>query len=178
MQDQEVSLAALNAAPKSEFVSALGDVVEHSPWVAGRAFAKRPFRSVRDLNAKLMACVREASIGEKIELFNRHPELAGSEAVAGAMTENSTTEQGRLGLDRLPPPAFERLSRLNRAYRTKFGFPFIAAIRLHPDLDSVMRQFEARLQNDAQTEIDATLQQISEIVFGRLCKMLSAEDAG
>jgi 2-oxo-4-hydroxy-4-carboxy-5-ureidoimidazoline decarboxylase len=145
--------------------------------VAERAFAKRPFLSVEDLSDKLMECVRESSTSEKIALFNRHPELAGQEAVARAMTENSTSEQGRLGLNRLPPAQFEQLNRLNRDYRAKFGFPFIAAMRLHPDLDSVMQQFEIRLRNDVETEIEGTLRQISEIVFGRLCKMFSAETA-
>jgi 2-oxo-4-hydroxy-4-carboxy-5-ureidoimidazoline decarboxylase len=175
MSDQTTTLAALNAAPKHEFVGVLGDVVEHSPWVAERAFAKRPFVSVENLTVKLLECVRASSRDEKIALFNRHPELAGNEAVAGAMTENSTSEQGRLGLDRLPPQQFEQLSRLNRNYREKFGFPFIAAIRLHRDVDSVLRQFESRLQNDVETEIERTLQQISEIVFGRLNRMIAAE---
>jgi 2-oxo-4-hydroxy-4-carboxy-5-ureidoimidazoline decarboxylase len=177
MSDQAITMAALNGAPKSEFVAVLGDIVEHSPWVAERAYAKRPFLSVEDLTTKLMECVRECSRGEKIALFNRHPQLAGKEAVSGLMTENSTSEQGRLGLDRLPPRQFERLSRLNRDYRAKFGFPFIAAMRLHHDLDSVLRQFEARLQNDVETEIETTLRQISEIVFGRLCRMFPAEIA-
>jgi 2-oxo-4-hydroxy-4-carboxy-5-ureidoimidazoline decarboxylase len=178
MSNQAISIAALNAATQGEFVAVLGDVVEHSPWVAERAFSKRPFLSVEDLAARLMECVRESPHDERIALFNRHPELAGNEAVAGAMTENSTSEQGRLGLNRLPPQQFEQLSRLNRAYRAKFGFPFIAAIRLCRDFDSVLRQFESRLQNDLETEIEGTLQQISEIVFGRLGRMVTAAGAG
>jgi 2-oxo-4-hydroxy-4-carboxy-5-ureidoimidazoline decarboxylase len=175
VKDQAISIAALNAAHSREFIGVLGDVVEHSPWVAERAFSKRPLLSVEDLHAKLMACVRDASRDEKIALFNRHPELAGKEAVAGAMTENSTSEQGRLGLDRLPPREFEHLAGLNCDYRAKFGFPFIAAMRLHRDLDSVMHEFEARLCHDVETEIEATLQQISEIVRGRLSRMFEVQ---
>jgi 2-oxo-4-hydroxy-4-carboxy-5-ureidoimidazoline decarboxylase len=134
MQGRSTSLAALNEAPKTEFMRVLGDVVEHSPWVAERAFSRRPYLSLDDLNAKLMACIREAADVEKIELFNRHPELAGREVVAAMMTEGSTSEQDRLGLTRLQPQQYERLSRLNREHRSKFGFPFIAALRLHGDL--------------------------------------------
>jgi 2-oxo-4-hydroxy-4-carboxy-5-ureidoimidazoline decarboxylase len=169
------SIATLNAMSQPAFVAVLGDIVEHSPWVAERAFSKRPFRSLEDLHAKLIECVHTAPTVEKIALFNRHPELAGKEAVAGAMTENSTSEQARLGLDRLPPTQFERLSRLNRAYREKFGFPFIAAVRLHGNLESLLGQFESRLQNDIETEVNLTVQQISEIVFGRLYKMFPSE---
>jgi 2-oxo-4-hydroxy-4-carboxy-5-ureidoimidazoline decarboxylase len=173
--DRAISIAMLNDMPKSDFVGMLGDIVEHSPWVAERAFARRPFLSVHDLHAQLIECIRAASRNDKIALFNRHPELAGREAVAGEMTENSTSEQGRLGLDRLPPREFELLSRLNRDYRAKFGFPFIAAMRLHRDLDSVLRQFETRLRNDVETEIDGTLREIFEIVFGRLGRIVSVD---
>jgi 2-oxo-4-hydroxy-4-carboxy-5-ureidoimidazoline decarboxylase len=172
LEKGSMSLAALNEAPKSEFMRVLGDVVEHSPWVAERAFSRRPFLSVDDLNAKLMACIRESSRVKKIELFNRHPELAGCEAVAGVMTESSTSEQSRLGLTRLPRQ-HQRLTRLNSDYRSKFGFPFIAALRLHRDLDSVMREGEAGLGNGLEAEIDRTLQQISAIVYGRLCGIFS-----
>jgi 2-oxo-4-hydroxy-4-carboxy-5-ureidoimidazoline decarboxylase len=172
MQPFSTPLATLNAASKSEFMRVVGDVVEHSPWVADRAFAARPFHSLDDLNAKLMACIRESPDAEKIELFNRHPELAGREAFAGEMTEASTGEQDRLGLTRLQPQQYQRLSRLNRDYRAKFGFPFIAALRLHPDLDSVIRDGEARLNNGLEAEIAATMQQISAIVAGRLRRML------
>ena len=172
MQQGLTSLAELNEAPKHEFMRVLGDVVEHSPGVAARGFAKKPFVSIDDLNAKLMACIREAGDAEMIELFNRHPELAGREAAAGVMTESSTSEQGRLGLNRLQPAQFERLSRLNRDYRAKFGFPFIAALRLHGDLDSIMREGEASLGNAREAEIERTLNQISAIVYGRLCRIV------
>ncbi len=173
--DQVFSVAALNAASQHAFVGVLGDIVEHSPWVAERTFSRRPFHSLEDLHAKLMECVRAASTGEKIALFNRHPELAGKEAIAGVMTASSTSEQARLGLDRLPPGQFKRLSQLNREYREKFGFPFIAAMRLHRDLELVLSQFESRLHNDVEAEIDEALREISEIVFGRLCRIMSVE---
>jgi 2-oxo-4-hydroxy-4-carboxy-5-ureidoimidazoline decarboxylase len=168
-----ISLAALNALPKREFMRLLGDVVEHSAWVAERAFTRRPFASLDDLNAQLMACIRESGNSDMVALFNRHPELAGREAVAGEMTESSTGEQGRLGLIRLPPRQYHRLSRINYAHRENFGFPFIAALRLHRDLESVMREGEASLNNSLETEIGRTLRQISAIVYGRLTKIVS-----
>jgi OHCU decarboxylase len=171
MKEVSKSLAALNALPQSEFMALLGDIVEHSPWVAERAFAKKPFSSLDDLNAKLIACIRDADAADRLALFNRHPELAGREAAAGEMTESSTSEQGRLGLMCLPAPQHQRLTRINRNYRTKFGFPFIAALRLHGDLESVMREGEASLNNTFEAEVERTLRQISAIVYGRLTKI-------
>ena len=51
-------------------------------------------------------------------------------------------------------------------------------MRLHRDLNSVLRQFRARLHNDVETEIDVTLREISEIVFGRLGRIVAAENVG
>lgn len=168
-----MSLAALNAAPKHAFMHVLGDIVEHSPWVAERAYALRPFASLDDLNAKLMACIRESGPAVQIALFNRHPELAGREAVAGEMTASSTGEQGRLGLDRLPAAEHQQLLRINRMHRERFGFPFIAALRLYRDLEAVLREGEDSLANGQEAEVERTLQQISAIVHGRLGLILA-----
>ena len=165
------ALLTLNEMSKDEYMRIVGDVVEHSSWVPELAFARRPFLSVEDLNSKMMKCISEASNIDKINLFNRHPELAGREALTGEMTESSTGEQGRLGLTQLKPAQHMRLSRINNEYRSKFGFPFIVALRLHDDLESVMQAGEASLHNTIETEIIRTLKQISAIVHGRLCKI-------
>src|SRR4051794_12444156 len=97
---QSRRLAELNAS-RDAFMTAVGGIVEHSPWVAERAFVYKPFSKIEALHAALMKCIRDASAEEQIALFNVHPELAGREAVAGTMTAESTGEQGRLGLSAL-----------------------------------------------------------------------------
>jgi len=164
--------AALNAS-KETFMAAIGGIVEHSPWVAERAFVYRPFSSVDALHAALMTCIRDASPEEQIALFNVHPELAGREAVAGTMTADSTGEQGRLGLNALSAAEFAELTALNTRYREKFGFPFIAALRLHPDRQSMVASFRDRIENPQETEIANAISQIAEIVRGRLEKMFN-----
>ena len=53
----ETDLAALSALPQAAFVARLGAVFEHSPWIAGRAWAARPFASVEALHAAMVAAV-------------------------------------------------------------------------------------------------------------------------
>ena len=149
---------------------AVGGVVEHSPWVAERAFVYRPFSGVETLHAALMKCIRDASPDEQVALFNVHPELAGREAVAGTMTADSTGEQGRLGLTALSAAELAELTALNRRYREEFGFPFIAALRLHPNRQSMVTSFRDRIDNPRETEIANAISQIAEIVRGRLEK--------
>ena len=156
----------MNALGKAEFVARLGGVFEHSPWIAERAWHKRPFRSVDELHRAMLDAA--ASRDEKLELARAHPELAGAEA----LTVASTSEQARLGFNALSRKELEEMNRLNRSYRDKFGFPCIVALRLHADRQSVMAEMKRRLENDAGTELDKALEQIGHITRGRLEKIV------
>jgi OHCU decarboxylase len=148
-----------------------GPVFEHSPWVAERAWGRQerfgPFASADELHRAMMRAVEEASREEKLALVRAHPELAGGEA----LTVDSTSEQARLGFNRLSHEELETMNGLNRRYRERFGFPCIVALRLHANRDSVMREMERRLGNNAGTELAAALEQIGHITRGRLEKL-------
>ena len=161
----------LNRLDLPAWLAHCGAVFEHSPWVAEAAWRQRPFASVDALHQAMMDTVRAAPRVRQFELVRAHPELAGGEA----LTVDSTSEQARLGFDRLTKDELERMNGLNRRYRQKFGFPCIVALRLHANRESVMREMERRLGNNADTELAAALEQIGHITRGRLDKLL-AED--
>jgi len=162
-----VALEKLNALGKSDFMARLGGVFERSPWIAERAWHQRPFRSIEDLHRAMLDTV--ASREEKLKLVRAHPELACGED----LTVDSTSEQARLGFNRLSKVELEEMNRLNRSYREKFGFPCIVALRLHADRVSVMAEMARRLQNPAQAELGAALEQIGHIARARLEKILN-----
>ena len=164
-------LEEANALGEREFVARLGGIFEHSPWVAERAWNKRPFRSVDLLHDTVNRIVREASQSEQLALVRAHPELAGAEASEGALTADSSSEQGRLGFTALSKDEFLKMGELNRRYREKFGFPCIVALRLHNSRDSVMEEMQQRLGNDATTELASALGQIAHIARGRLVRI-------
>ena len=163
-----MTLADINRLDRAGFAGALGAVFEHSPWVAQRAWTKRPFRSVEELHGAMLRAVDSAADDERLALVRAHPELAGGED----LTVDSTSEQGRLGFDRLSRIELDRMNGLNRRYREKFGFPCIVALRLHASRDSVMAEMEKRLANDAPTELADALMQIGHIARGRLEKLV------
>ena len=66
---------------------------------------------------------------EKLGLLRAHPDLAGKAALAGSLTCESTEEQARAGLGSLTPEELARFTEMNNAYREKFDFPFILAVR-------------------------------------------------
>ena len=163
-----MALEEVNALGKREFTARLGGVFEHSPWIAERAWQKRPFRSLEDLHLAMLDAVRAATQEEKLQLVRAHPELAGREA----LTVSSSSEQGRLGFNALSKEEREEMDELNLRYREKFGFPCIVALRRHADRASVMREMRRRLANDAPTELAGALEQIGHITRGRLEKLL------
>jgi OHCU decarboxylase len=166
-------LDRLNAMPQAEFRAALGEVFEHSPWVAERAWPRRPFAAVDALHAAMVAAVRAAGPKEQLALIRAHPELAGREAADGTLTADSTSEQGRLGFTALTRAELERVARANAAYRDKFGFPCIVALRLHATRESVIAEMERRAGNDRAAELAAALDQIGHIARGRLDKLVT-----
>jgi OHCU decarboxylase len=163
-----VALEAVNSLGKAEFAAKLGGVFEHSPWVAERAWQRRPFRSVEELHRAMMSAVENATEEEKLALVRAHPELAGSET----LTPHSSAEQKRLGFTSLSRRELEDMAELNRRYREKFGFPCIVALRLHADRASVMAQMRSRAASSREAELKNALEQIGHITRGRLEKML------
>ena len=163
-----MALEEVNSLSKHEFVARLGGVFEHSPWVAERAWSKRPFRSLDDLHRAMMSAVENASNDQKLELIRAHPELAGAEA----LTVDSSSEQGRLGFNALAKTEVQQMNDLNRRYREKFGFPCIVALRLHESRSTVMAEMQRRVANDADTELAKALEQIGHITRGRLEKVV------
>lgn len=159
---------AFLALDEARFGELLGPVVEHSPWVARRAWAARPFANPEQLYRALAEVILGANDAEQLALLRSHPELAGQEARAGTMTPDSQSEQGRLGLLTLDASTVKRIENLNQRYRDRFGFPFIAALRLHATLASVLQAFDERLRQDDATERGEALQQVCEVMRGRL----------
>lgn len=160
-------LAELGQLDQAAFVALLGNIFEHSPWVAERAWARRPFDSVEDLHAAMVDAVAAGSNAEQLALICAHPELAGKEAEAGTLTAASTREQRGAGLDQCSAEELQRLRALNAAYRARFGFPFVIAVKgltRHQILDTIA----TRLENDRDTEFHACLAQIGRIGRFRL----------
>jgi 2-oxo-4-hydroxy-4-carboxy-5-ureidoimidazoline decarboxylase len=162
-----MTLNEVNACDCGRFVAALGSVFENSPWVAERVWSERPFRSAAHLHEAMTSVVVAASPDEQIALLRAHPDL-GTRA---RMSEASTGEQASAGLDRLTPAEFERLQWLNGAYREKFGYPFLFAVR-NSTKEQVLAALEARLPRSPEEEFAEALRQVFRIAQFRLEAMV------
>ncbi len=159
-----ITIAALNALPAAAFVARLAGIFEHSPWVAQAVLGVRPFADVAALHAAMTAAVAAAGPDARLALLRAHPELARP----APLTAASAAEQGGLGLDRLDAPEAARFAALNAAYRARFGFPFIIAVRGQRDRTAILAALTARLDHDAPTEQAAALAEVARIARFRL----------
>ena len=168
-----VDMASINAMDRAAFVQKFGGIFENSPWVAEKAWEKRPFASLDDMHAAMVAAAKYAPAAMQLALLQSHPDLAGKEAEAGTMTASSVAEQASAGLNALSHAEMTRMSDLNAAYKKKFGFPFIIAVRMHTK-EGILFEFNRRLQNDTQTEFANDLENVYIITRLRLNKLLDA----
>jgi N-carbamoyl-L-amino-acid hydrolase len=167
-----ISLQELNSLPAQQFVAALSGIFERSPWVPERVAHSRPFNSGLALHEAMCNAVELASLDEQLALIRAHPELAGRAAIRGELTPESTREQQGAGLSACSPEEFARLHQLNTAYREKFSFPFILAVKGHTRA-SVIAALEQRVDNTIEDERSVALSEIGRIAGFRLAELLN-----
>jgi 2-oxo-4-hydroxy-4-carboxy-5-ureidoimidazoline decarboxylase len=158
-----MSLRDINAMKQDAFVAAFGDVAEHSPWVAEEAWVLRPFADRDALVRAFETALGGATSEAKLALIRAHPDLA----TRARLTADSTSEQRGAGLDRLSTDEFRRFTMLNEAYKARFGFPFIFAVK-GATKHQILKAFEERIANSAETEFNTALAQIARIFRFRL----------
>jgi N-carbamoyl-L-amino-acid hydrolase len=176
-----LTIERLNRASATEFVALLEGTYEHSPWIAERAAARRPFAGLTQLKLALAQVVREAGREAQLALVRAHPELAGKAMVSQTLTAESTHEQGQAGLTECTPQEFARIQQLNADYNAKFGFPFILAVRgprgTGLDKGEIIATFERRLEHPLDYELAECLRNIHRIAEIRLADKFAEEPA-
>lgn len=156
-----------------QFIGKFGGVYEHSPWVAERAWVHgitEKHDEIEELTDLMARIVADADELEKHTLIKAHPDLAGKAAVKGELTAASTSEQAGAGLDNCTAEEFAIFQDYNAAYKKKFGFPFIMAVK-NSDRRKILAGFEARLQNSVEEEFATALAEIDKIARFRLAEL-------
>ncbi|WP_448561601.1 2-oxo-4-hydroxy-4-carboxy-5-ureidoimidazoline decarboxylase [Trichothermofontia sp.] len=157
------TIAHLNQLDVDTFEQVLGDIFEATPAIARQAWSQRPFANGAELHRAMVAVVAAMEPTAQLALIQAHPDLGSRAQMAAA----SLQEQASVGLDQLTADEYDRLQTLNQAYRDKFGFPFIIAVRNHTKT-SILQAFEQRLQHSAAVEHQHALTEIYQIARFRL----------
>ena len=158
---------ALAALDHDGFMAAFGEIFEHSPWIAEGAWPLGPFHSFEALHEAMTRVLDAAGPDAAVALVRAHPDLAGKAALAGDIAPESRVEQKASGLSSLTAEEHARFTRLNSAYKQKFGFPFVMAVR-KSGKDAILAAFEERLRNDGPAELARAIAEIKTIAWLRL----------
>ena len=146
----------INGLDEPSFIAAFGDVAEHSPWVAERAALSRPFADRASIIDAFQRAVATATRDEQLALIRAHPDLAGRARLA----PDSAREQQGAGLDSLSAGEMARFTALNDAYRRRFGFPFIFAVKGAGKAE-ILQAFERRAGG---AEVEAFWTALSQVM--------------
>lgn len=161
------ALTEINRFSLADFIRIIGPVFENSPWIAAATWAQKPFANVERLHEALCATVKNSDEEKQRALIRAHPDLAGKLALAGALTRESTGEQGLAGLAKLSPDEVALFQKNNAAYQEKFGFPFVICARLNKKA-AILAGFQLRLQHSHAEESQTALGEIFKIAGLRL----------
>ena len=165
-------LQAFNNAPAEQARAMLDGLYEHSPWVVQDVLPLRPFKSIAHLKYALANAVSNASREAQLQLLRAHPELAGKAMQNQTLTAESTHEQKSAGLTHCTAEELQTIAQLNQQYSSRFGFPFILAIRGPRGTGlgkrDILSTFARRLHNPLEFELQECLRNVHRIAEIRL----------
>lgn len=157
------TVADVNRMDLPAFLAAFGDVAEHSPWVAREAASFRPYGARDAMVLAFERAIRSANADAQLALIRAHPDLA----TRAKLTGDSTREQAGAGLDTLTATEFARFTELNDMYKTRFGFPFIFAVK-GATKHMILAAFEDRVNKSSEEEFATALAQVCRIFRFRI----------
>ncbi|MBW4022530.1 MAG: 2-oxo-4-hydroxy-4-carboxy-5-ureidoimidazoline decarboxylase [Proteobacteria bacterium] len=161
-------LWVINRMTTAEFGALFAGVFEHSPWVAAKAALERPFPSKEALLAAMAKAVASAPEEDQLALLRAHPTLGGAEARRGDLTAASRAEQAGAGLDRMDADEEAAFAAMNLAYRKRFGFPFIVAVKGQPDRAAILAALTRRFEQTPEAERQSALAEVLKIAGFRI----------
>ena len=103
-----------------------------------------------------------------LKIFNAHPELA----VEKKLTEDSHKEQRGVNLNRCTDEEFNEFKNLNNKYKSKFGFPFIIAVK-GKNKNEILNNFRQRIKNEINLEFNEAKEQVKKIATFRLNEIIN-----
>lgn len=159
-----MTIKEINQLSKASFIRDVGHVFEHSPWVAEAAYNKgESFSSTDDLHHCMLSAMYEGTLDQKRSLLRAHPDLGGRIQ----MTKASVSEQKGAGLDQLNEEEFQLLQHLNQSYTSRFGFPFILAVK-GKTKEEIILNLKKRIGHTQDEEFNTALEEVGKIAGFRL----------
>ena len=128
----------------------------------------KPFKDFNDLSSKILNLYEKSHKENILTILNSHPELA----VAKKLTHESKLEQAGANLNECTVEEFKEFKELNLAYKNKFGFPFIIAVK-GKNKTEILNNFRQRILNDVESEFKEAKNQVKKIATFRINEIIN-----
>ena len=188
----KIKLNDLLSLSAEEFITHIGGIYEKSPWIVTEFYntnlssslvdsaivqsTKERITNVRILFNEIKHHITNGGIDRQLELLRNHPDLCLKLDATDDITDESLEEQGRSGLSTLTSTERTKFHELNNAYKAKFNFPFILAVR-NASKYTVLSALEGRvLSSSIEEEITCALHQVDKIAWMRLLTLVDYSD--
>jgi OHCU decarboxylase len=162
-------LNKIDKLSKTEFTEVFGNIFENASWIAEKLYRQKPFKNFQDLFSKMISIFENANNQNKLKILNSHPDLADKTKI-GSLTLDSNKEQSSAGLDQCDEKEFNEFKNLNLEYKSKFGFPFIIAVK-GKNRSEILLNFKKRILSSKKIEFDEAIKQVKQIASLRLYKL-------
>ena len=136
---------------------------------ADRVLAGRPYDTVGEVEAAMVAASAAISDEELEQALARHPRIGERADADRHDAAHSTREQS--GVDRDDADLARRLEEGNRAYEERFGRVFIVRAAGRSGAD-ILEHLQQRLDNSDELERAATIDQLTQIAVLRMREQL------
>jgi OHCU decarboxylase len=174
--DDVLSIDQINQMDREQFVTDFGGLFQGPPWIAEQAYDARPFEDVYALRRAFHDVLFQAPPDKQLELINSYPDIGSVFRGDRSPSVLSVKDQAFAGLDRLDTDEHHSLGDLTAAYRKKFGFPLIIAVRENTK-ETILRSGNARLDNSPSAEQATALVEIAKIANLRLLDIVEEPDS-
>jgi OHCU decarboxylase len=164
----------INQMNREQFVREFGGLFQGPPWIAEKAYDARPFADVYELRKAFHDVLFEAPEDQQLALIRSYPDLGSVRAPEPEQAPQSTLsvmDQAAAGLDRLNRDEHQTFDQLTRAYKERFGFPLIIAVRENTK-ETILRAGNARLHNSPAAERATALVEVAKIANLRLLDLV------
>jgi OHCU decarboxylase len=174
-RDEVYSIDQVNQMDRERFVAEFEGLFQGASWIAEQAYDARPFEDVYALRRAFHDALFEAPPDRQIELIQSYPDIGSVFRSDTTPSVLSVKDQAFAGLDRLDSDEIHNLGDLTSAYRKKFGFPLIIAVRENTK-ETIVRSGNARLNNSPAAEQATALVEIAKIANLRLFDLVEEPD--
>jgi OHCU decarboxylase len=172
--DDVLSIDQVNQMDRHSSSPSSADSSRARPGSPSRPTTPTRSRTCTTLRRAFHDVLFEAPADKQLELIQSYPDIGSVFRADTTASVLSVKDQAFAGLDRLDSDEINNLGDLTSAYRKKFGFPLIIAIRENTK-ETILRAGNARLQNSPAAEQATALVEIAKIANLRLLDIVEEE---